>query len=175
MRSGNSAAYVAPSCTFQTKDGKWLTLAASTQSVWLRLAKAVDREDMIGDPRYAENPQRLERSDEVNGAIGEWIERHTFQQVVERFEQHEVAFSLIYDIKDIFNDVQYRAREALVRVPDPDLGAAVVQNVVPKFSRTPGSVDTLGVKMGTHNEEIYCGELGYSAEKLKRLKDEQII
>jgi crotonobetainyl-CoA:carnitine CoA-transferase CaiB-like acyl-CoA transferase len=175
MRSGNSASYVAPSSTFRTRDGKWLTVAASTQSVWLRLAKAIDREDMTRDPKYAENPQRLERSDEVNGIVGEWIERHALEQVVERFEQHEVAYSTIYDIKDIFADVQYRAREALVRVPDPDLGEAVVQNVVPKFSETPGSVDTLGAEMGAHNEEIYGGELGYSAEKLKRLKDEKII
>ena len=175
MRSGNSASYVAPSSTFQTRDGKWLTIAASTQSVWLRLAKAVEREDMITDPRYLENPQRLQHADEVNGAVGDWIERHTFEQVVERFEKNEVAFSLIYNIEDIFNDPQYRAREALVRVPDPDLGTAVVQNVVPKFSGTPGSVDTLGARMGAHNEEIYGGELGFSAEKLQRLKDEKII
>jgi len=174
-RSGNSAAYVAPSSTFQTKDGKWLTLAASTQSVWLRLAKAVEREDMIGDPRYRENPQRLERSDEVNGAVGAWIEKHTLAQVVKRFEEHEVAFSTIYDASDMFSDAQYRAREALVRVPDADLGEAVVQNVTPKFSRTPGSVDWLGARMGAHNEEIYCGELGYSAEKLQQLKDAKII
>lgn len=174
-RSGNAASYVAPSSTFQTKDGKWLTLAASTQSVWLRLAKAVDREDMIGDPRYAENPQRLERSDEVNGAIGEWIEQRTLEQVVERFEAHEVAFSTIYDARDMFNDAQYQAREALVRVPDSDLGEAVVQNVIPKFSKTPGSVDWLGSKMGAHNEEIYCGELGYTAEKLQQLKDAKIV
>ena len=175
MRSGNSASYVAPSSTFKTKDGKWLTIAASTQSVWLRLAKAIDREDMTTDPRYIENPQRLERADEVNGIVGQWIERHTLEQVVERFEKHEVAYSTIYDIKDIFEDIQYRAREALVRVPDPDLGEAVVQNVVPKFSGTPGSVDTLGMKMGAHNEEIYGDELGYSAAKLKRLKDGKII
>ena len=175
MRSGNSASYVAPSSTFKTQDGKWLTLAASTQSVWLRLARAIDREDLITNPNFLENPQRLERADEVNGIVGQWIERHSFDQVVERFEQFEVAYSKIFDIKDIFDDVQYRAREALVRVRDPDLGAAVVQNVVPKFSDTPGSVDTLGAKMGAHNQEIYGGELGFSAEKLKRLKDEEII
>ena len=175
MRSGNSASYVAPSSTFKTQDGKWLTIAASTQSVWLRLAKAIDREDLTTNPKYLENPQRLERADEVNGFVGEWIERHSYEQVVERFEAHEVAFSKIFNIKDIFEDVQYRAREALVRVPDADLGEAVVQNVVPKFSATPGSVDTLGAKMGAHNEEIYGDELGYSAEKLQRLKDEKII
>ena len=175
VRSGNSAAYVAPSSTFQTSDGKWLTLAASTQSVWLRLARAVDREDMIGDPRYHENPDRLARSDEVNGAIGDWIEKHTLEQVNQRFEEHEVAFSTIFDARDMFNNKQYHEREALVRVPDSDLGEAVVQNVVPKFSETPGSVDWLGVKMGTHNDEIFAGELQFPPDKIQRLKDAKII
>lgn len=175
MRSGNSAAYVAPSSTFQSSDGKWLTLAASTQSVWLRLAKAVEREDMIDDPRYKENSDRLKRSDVVNGAVGAWIEKHTLEQVIERFEEHEVAFSTIFDATDMFSDPQYQAREALVRVPDSDLGEAVVQNVTPKFSKTPGSIDWLGPKMGTHNDEIFRDELGFSAEKIQQLKDAKII
>lgn len=175
MRSGNSAAYVAPSSTFQSSDGKWLTLAASTQSVWIRLAKAVEREDMIDDPRYKENSDRLKRSDVVNGAVGAWIEKRTLEQVIERFEEHEVAFSTIFDATDMFSDPQYQAREALVRVPDSDLGEAVVQNVTPKFSKTPGSIDWLGPKMGTHNDEIFRDELGFSAEKIRHLKDAKII
>ena len=59
--------------------------------------------------------------------------------------------------------------------PDGDLGEAIVQNVVPKFSATPGSVDFLGPKMGPHNEEIYCGELGLSKERLTELKAAGII
>ena len=50
-----------------------------------------------------------------------------------------------------------------------------MQNVVPKFSATPGSVDFLGAPMGTHNEEIYCGELGLSKERLQQLKDTGVI
>jgi len=68
----------------------------------------------------------------------------------------------------------FRQSEAMVRVPDPDLGEAIVQNVVPKFSATPGSVDFLGPSMGAHNEEIY-GELGFSKERLKELRDAGII
>jgi formyl-CoA transferase len=63
----------------------------------------------------------------------------------------------------------------MVRVPDPDLGEAVVQNVVPKFSATPGSVDFLGPAMGAHNQEIYGAELGLSKDRLKELKDAGII
>jgi formyl-CoA transferase len=51
----------------------------------------------------------------------------------------------------------------------------VVSNVVPRFSRTPGSVDFLGPAMGAHNEEIYCGELGYSKERLARLREDGIV
>jgi formyl-CoA transferase len=63
----------------------------------------------------------------------------------------------------------------MVRVPDRDLGEAIVQNVVPKFSATPGSVDFLGADMGAHNEEIFCGELGMSKERLKEWKDGGVI
>lgn len=174
-RRGNQVAYVAPSSTFKTRDGKYLTLAASTQSVWLRLCAAIDREDLKTNPKFVENPDRVKHSEEINGIVGQWIGQFTRQEVMERFDRHEVAYSPIFDIKDIFNDAQYRARETLLRVTDPDLGEAVVPNVVPKFSKTPGSVDFLGPKVGQHNEEIFCGELGYSKEKLQRLRDDQII
>jgi formyl-CoA transferase len=78
-------------------------------------------------------------------------------------------------MEDAFRDLQYRAREAMVRVPDADLGEAIVQNVVPKFSATPGSVDFLGPQMGAHNEEVLCGELGLSKERLAELKKSGIV
>jgi formyl-CoA transferase len=174
-RSGNRVAYVAPSSTFKTRDGKYLTLAASTQSVWLRLCRAIERDDLTTDPKFVDNPARVERSEEINGIVGAWIEKHTRTEVIERFDQCEVAYSPIFDIEDIFRDAQYRAREAMVRVTDPDLGEAIVQNVVPRFSNTPGSVDFLGPRMGAHNEEIYCGELGYTKERLERLRASGII
>ncbi len=174
-RTGNRVSYVAPSSTFRTTDGKYVTLAASTQSIWLNLCRAIGRDDLASDPRYIDNSARVSRSEEVNGIVGDWIEQRTRQQVDEIFERHEVAFSPIFDIEDIFNDVHYRMREALVRVADPDLGEATVQNVVPRFSATPGSVDHLGPGLGAHNAEIFGGELGCSKESLARLRDAGVI
>ncbi len=175
MRTGNRVAYVAPSSMFKTKDGKYLTLAASTQSVWLRLAEAIGRQDMTTDPKFIDNSARVENSLECNGIVGAWIAQHTRDEVIEHFDKHGVAYSAVFDMEDAFRDLQYRAREAMVRVPDPDLGEAIVQNVVPKFSGTPGSVDFLGRKLGEDNETILCGELGLSKEKLKELKDSGIV
>ena len=174
-RTGNRVAYVAPSSMFKTKDGKYLTLAASTQNVWERLAEAIGRKDMISDPKFIDNPARVENSVECNGIVGAWIEQHTRDEVIEHFDKFGVAYSAVFDMEDAFRDLQYRAREAMVRVPDPDLGEAIVQNVVPKFSATPGSVDFLGRNLGEDNEAILCGELGLSKEKLKELKDAGII
>jgi crotonobetainyl-CoA:carnitine CoA-transferase CaiB-like acyl-CoA transferase len=175
MRTGNRVAYVAPSSMFRTRDGKYLTLAASTQNVWLRLAEAIGRKELTTDPKFIDNPARVENSVEINGIVGDWIQAHSRQEVIEQFNKFGVAYSAVFDMEDAFRDIQYRAREAMVRVPDPDLGEAIVQNVVPKFSATPGSVDFLGPKMGAHNEEIYGGELGLSEERLKELRDAGII
>ncbi len=174
-RTGNRVSYVAPSSTFKTIDGKYITLAASTQSIWLRVCQAIGREELASDPRFIDNPARVSHSEEINGIVADWIAARSRQEVEEIFVRHGVAYSPIFDIEDIFNDMQYRAREALVRVPDKDLGEAIVQNVVPKFSLTPGSVDHLGPRLGEHNEEIYSGELGYSKETLSRLREAGVI
>ncbi len=174
-RSGNQVSYVAPSSTYRTRDGKYVTMAASNHNIWIRLCRAISRDELIADPRFSDNVARVSHSDEINGIVADWIGERTREEVVERFQQHEVAYSAIYDIQDIFKDPQYAAREALIRVADPDLHEAVVQNVVPKFSETPGSVDFLGPAMGAHNQEIYGGELGYSDEKIAALQQQKVV
>ncbi len=174
-RTGNHVAYAAPSSTYKTKDEKYITLAASTQSVWLRLCRAMGREDLTSNPKYFDNPARVSNSQEINGIVADWMADRELKDVEDTFGRFDVAYSAIFDIADIFKDIHYRARDVLVRVPDSDLTEAVVQNVVPKFSSTPGSVDHLGPCLGQHNEEIYIGELGYSREALSRLRDAGVI
>lgn len=174
-RTGNHVPYAAPNATYRTADGKYLAMAASNHNIWVRLCQAIQREDLIDNPKFHDNVSRVAHSDEINGLVGEWIGKRERSDIVRRFDAYEVAYSLVYDIEDIFADPQYAARESLIRVADPDLGEAVVQAVVPKFSDTPGSVDFLGCDMGAHNDEIYRNELGYSDEKITMLKDTKII
>ena len=136
-RSGNHVAYAAPSSTYKTADGKYVTMAASNHNIWVRLCAAMGREDLVTDAKFADNVSRVNHSDEINGVVADWVGQRSRDEVAERFNAHQVAFSVIYDIKDIFADAQYAAREALIRVADPDLGEAVVQNVVPEILRNP--------------------------------------
>lgn len=169
-RLGNRVSHVAPSSTFRTSDGHYLTLAASTQSVWLRLCRAIGRDDLASDPRYIDNSARLAHSEEVNGIVGDWVACRTRAEVEQAFDRSEVAYSPIYDAEDMFEDPQFLARKVLVRVKDPLLGDAVVQDVFPRFSKTPGSVDHLGKAMGADNEAVYGGLLGYDRDRIERLR-----
>jgi crotonobetainyl-CoA:carnitine CoA-transferase CaiB-like acyl-CoA transferase len=174
-REGNQLSYVAPSDMFRTKDGNWVTHAASTQQVFEDVCRAIGREDLFGDPRFIDNPARVEHREEINGIVAEWISQRTRQEVAEIFDPRGIPYAPVYDMADIFQNEQYLAREMLVRVLDSQLGDAVVQNVVPKFSNTPGAVKHLGPRAGEHNEEVYCGELGLTSADLIRLKEAGVI
>jgi crotonobetainyl-CoA:carnitine CoA-transferase CaiB-like acyl-CoA transferase len=82
----------------------------------------------------------------------------------------------VYDIAGIFADPHFQAREVVTTVQDPELGPVKMQNVIPKFSRTPGKIRWTGpTHMGTHNEEIYCGRLGMTRERLAELQEKGVI
>lgn len=174
-RTGNQVMHVAPSSTFRTCDGHYVTIAASTQNIWIRLCRAMDREDLVTDAKFTDNPSRLKHSAEINGIVDHWIRTKTRKETEEALDKNEVAHAFAYDMQDVFNDSHFLAREMLVRVVDKELGEAVVQNVVPRFSKTPGSVDYLGVSMRAHNDEIYRQMLGYSDERMERLRKAGIV
>ncbi len=173
-RNGNTHMYVAPSSTYETADGEYLTMTASTPSVWERLCRAMDREDLLDDERFVDNAARVEHSEIINGVVREWVAGRTREEVEAAFDEHDVAYGFAYDVTDTFEDEHYRARDALVRVPDDELGEAVVQNVVPKLSDTPGEVDHLGPAHGEHTEEV-LQEYGYDDETIAELRDAGVV
>jgi crotonobetainyl-CoA:carnitine CoA-transferase CaiB-like acyl-CoA transferase len=172
--SGNRSQYAAPGNIYKTKDGKWASIAASTQSIFARLCAALGLETLLADARFADNPSRVRNRDPLDEIVGAAIARLTLAELRERLDTHEVGFSPIYDASDIFTDPQFAAREAIVKVLDTQLGEVRMQCVVPRFSETPGAVRRAGPALGEHNEEIY-GALGISPEELAQLRKRNII
>jgi len=70
------------------------------------------------------------------------MDDHTREAVIDRFEEYEATIAPIYNVADILADEHYQARDAVVEVPDDQLGAGAVQNTVPRFSETPGRSPT---------------------------------
>jgi crotonobetainyl-CoA:carnitine CoA-transferase CaiB-like acyl-CoA transferase len=173
-RSGNRSQYAAPGNVYRTADGKWASIAASTQSIFVRLCAALDLNALLGDERFATNPARVRNYLALDEIVGAALGKLTLDQVRETFARHEVGFSPIYDIADVFDDPQIQAREAIVRVPDSELGSVRMQGVVPRFSETPGRVQRAGPTIGEHNDEVYGG-LGLSAAEIAALRARKVI
>lgn len=174
-RHGNRLPYVAPRNTYRTVDERWIALSGTSQSIADRILQAIGRADLTSDPRFATNEARVQHVEELDEIIAEWVGRHTMQEAMAAFEAHEAAASPIYDIREIFADLQYRYRGTLVRVPDQELGDVVLPDVQPRLSATPGRIRHPGLPLGAANEEVLGGELGLSPQDLDGLRDQGVV
>jgi crotonobetainyl-CoA:carnitine CoA-transferase CaiB-like acyl-CoA transferase len=174
-RHGGRLPYVAPRNSYRTGDQRWVALSGTSQSVADRIFAAIERPELAGDPRFATNEARLDHVEELDAILAEWIGAHTLQEVMAAFEAHEAAASPIYDVQQIFADMQFRARGTMVRVEDEDLGDVILPEVQPRLSETPGRHRHAGLALGAANREVLVGELGLSEEELERLRDEGVV
>jgi formyl-CoA transferase len=174
-RSPGLSGHSAPAGNFLTKDGHWIILVTSSDKTFERLAKVMNREDMLTDERYHTNLVRLTRFDEVNGIVSDWVKTKTKDELQQLLDECGVPMSSIYSIKDIFEDPQYKARENIVEVDHPRLGKVKIPGIVPKFSETPGSIRQIAPDLGEHNEEILKKLLELDERTIASLKEKKMI
>ena len=165
-RSGSRLPFTAPRNTYRTKDGRWVSIAGSAQSIFERICAALDVPELAQDPRFNENRLRLKNAVALDEALQRAIERFELDELLRRFMRHEAAISPVNDISQIFADAHFAARENIASVPDDELGPLRMQNVVGKFSRTPGAIDAPGPALGAHNREILVERLGFDESEL---------
>lgn len=174
-RVGNGSLSVAPRNAYQTKEGRWVALSGAAQSITENLFKAIGREDLLTDPRFATNELRLKHVKELDDIIGGWIRERELDEVLEILHGSGAVVGPMYDVSQLDQDPHFQYRESFVTLQDEELGEMRVPNVVAKFSRTPGRVISRGPKHGEHNLEVYRDWLSLSDQELEALKKEKII
>ncbi|HWJ02469.1 MAG TPA: CoA transferase [Verrucomicrobiae bacterium] len=175
QRQGNRLASAAPRNAYITGDGQWVALSASAQPIAENVFKAIGRPELITDPKFCDNPNRVKNVDELDEIIGGWISQHSMQEVIDTFMAAGAVIGPIYNVDTMLDDPHFQYRESLVSVPDKDFGQVTMPNVVAKFSRTPGAIRHSGPNKGEHNLEIYTGQLGLTPEEVQELKTKGII
>jgi crotonobetainyl-CoA:carnitine CoA-transferase CaiB-like acyl-CoA transferase len=153
-RSGNRSSTSAPRSVFATRDGSWVALSASTPGMAERLFQAIGRPDMIGDPRFRENAGRLQHAEALEAVIQEFIAQRTLQENLSHFEAADVTVGPVYDCAQFEADPHVKERGILPEVPDAELGSLPMHAVVPRLSRTPGTIRRPAPQLGEHEEEI---------------------
>jgi len=175
QRTGNANQYSAPAAVYKTKDGRWVTLAGSTNALYANNCRAISRPELIDDPRYANNAMRVQHGVELNAIFSNWCAQHDLDEVLNAFRQAKGTIAPVYSIDQVFADPQMQARNAIVDVPDPDFESVRMQNVVPRFVGDPGKVAAAGGAIGQDNAEVYGRWLGLAAAEIEQLAASKVI
>jgi formyl-CoA transferase len=173
-RTGNRSANNAPRNTYRTRDGRWVAVSTSAQSIAERVMHLVGRPEFVDEPWFASGAERAKHADELDEAVGSWIAERDREEVVRAFEEAHAAVAPIYDVRDVMADPQFAALGSLVRVPDPELGSVLMQNVLFRLSETPGEIRSAGPSIGQHTEEV-LGELGIGPDEVAELRQKGAV
>jgi formyl-CoA transferase len=139
-----------------------------------RVFRSIGRPELIDDPRYRSNAERVKHAEELDAIIGAFVAQRSQAENVAFFEQAEVTIGPIYDIAQILEDPHVVERELLADYPDADMETFPMHHVVPRLSGTPGSIRTPAPKLGQHNEEL-LKSLGLRDSEIKTLKEKGVL
>ncbi len=174
-RTGSVLPFIAPSNIYPTRDEDYVLIAGNADTVFGRLAKAVGHPEWAEDERFATHHARGENMEELDEMISAWTRERSVEEVIEVLAEAGVPTGKVFTAVDMVEDPHYAARENVVTVEDPEIGAFPMQNVVPRLSETPGKVRWTGPALGQHNDEVYGGLLKLGEEDRAGLRERGIV
>jgi len=175
-RTGSLSTTTAPRNVYQCKDGKFVALSASMQAMSERLMRAIGRPELIDDPRFKTNTDRLANNHILDQIVGEFMGARTQAECLEIFEAADVTVGAVADVEQLASHPYVCARGSLMTVPDEDMpgGRLPMHAAVPRMSGTPAQMRSPAPDIGQHNGEIY-GEIGITDADLDKLKEEGVV
>jgi formyl-CoA transferase len=159
-RTGSRSTNAAPRNVYRTRDGHWVCLSASTQGMAERVLVKIGRPELVEDPRFATNIERVKHGEELDAIIGGFIGERDLATNLDFFDEAGVTIGPVNDIAQIVGDPYVLEREALIETPDEEMGALPTHPVVPRLSGTPGALRNPAPRIGEHNEALLKPLLG---------------
>ncbi|RLC70785.1 MAG: CoA transferase, partial [Chloroflexi bacterium] len=170
---GNHSRYNA-SDLFRAKDG-WVFISLVSNPLWQRFLQATGMEELQSDPRFSDDLARYQNRDVLDPIIGGWVAQRTVKEAMDILEKVGVPCGPVKAVTELLDDPHVQARETVVDVDCPQIGKVPLFGMAIKLSETPGDLKTPAPLLGEHNEEVYCGLLGFGREELAELEREKVI
>jgi crotonobetainyl-CoA:carnitine CoA-transferase CaiB-like acyl-CoA transferase len=153
-RTGSRSNTTAPRNAYLTSDDHWVCLSTASPAMAARLFSAIGRPDMLEDSRFSTNGARLANIEEVDRVVGEFIAARSLAENLSFFDREGITIGPINDASQLVNDSYVAEREAIINVPDEELGSLPMHNVLPRMSRTPGNLYQPAPRRGEHNRDV---------------------
>lgn len=174
-REGNRLSNSAPLDNYPTSDGNYVCVVAGGDANFARLCRAMDRLDLVEDPRFATLADRARNGEMINGMVAQWTSSRSAAEVEAACVDHDVPVATAYTARDIALDPHFAARHDLVAVVDPVLGPLLQQAPYPRLVGDDSRVPDGAPLLGAHNAEVWCGLVGLTQAELKEMQAQGIV
>jgi crotonobetainyl-CoA:carnitine CoA-transferase CaiB-like acyl-CoA transferase len=174
-REGNRLKVSAPLDNYLAADGIYVCVVAGSDANFARLCKAMERQDLLEDPRFTSLADRARHGDEINALVADWVASLPAEEVERRCVAADVPVGRAYSAADIFADPHMAERGDLVTVEDPVIGPVRQQAPYPRLDGEPPTAPSGAPRLGQHNDEVWCGIVGLTAEELEAHRKERVI
>lgn len=171
-RVGSASNTSSPRNVYACSDGKYVALSGSTQTVAQRIFQIIGRPDMIDDPRFATNSDRVKHRPLVDEAVGAWFARHPRDEALRIMRDAGATVGPVYNIADAVVDPHFRERGVFLDVEDEEYGSVPMHNIVPRLSQTPGVWNRAAPALGQHTEEVLKAA-GVPPEQVQAILDKE--
>ena len=173
-KMGNKSPVASPRNIYKTKDNKYVSLSASMQTMWEKLAKVIKREDLIANELFLDNEKRVKNQNILDPIIEEFMSKYNQKELLEIFKQSGVTVGPVLDISDLVEHPYIKDREILINLNTKDDGEIPMHNVFPRLSETSGKIKREAPQLGQDNNDI-LSEIGYSKDEISTLQKSKII
>jgi crotonobetainyl-CoA:carnitine CoA-transferase CaiB-like acyl-CoA transferase len=171
---GSSHPSLSPYRTFKCRDGQWVFIAGANDRFWQRLAPALGLAQMVEDPRFAKNIERVKNRRELETALEEAIGKQDREPLLKTLEEAGVPATPVNTVAQVMEDPQTAARAMIQRVVHPRLGEIPVVGTPVKFSRMKAGVRTPAPQQGEHTDQVLA-EYGYSPADIAALRAKKVV
>jgi crotonobetainyl-CoA:carnitine CoA-transferase CaiB-like acyl-CoA transferase len=169
-REGNRLANSAPLDNYPTADGKYVCIVAGSDANFSRLCKAMDRPELLDDPKYTKLADRAAHNDEINGVVAAWTSSLPADEIEAACVQHDVPVATAYTAADMFADPHFAARGDLIEIEDPVIGTVRQQAAYPRFVGEPAVKPAGAPVLGADTDEVLSDVLGLDTGEIERLR-----
>ncbi|UCE84835.1 MAG: CoA transferase [Deltaproteobacteria bacterium] len=177
-RWGTGLFHSVPSGAYPCKDGK-VYLMVNRPLHWKALAEwihEVTGNEEVLDPMFdGPSSNRQPYRELLDLFISELTTRLTVEEVYHEGQRRHIAFTPVNTATDVTRDAQLLARDYFVEVEHPGVGRLRYPGAPYRHAETPWSIRGPAPRVGEHNAEIYCGELGVSEDELRALHADGIV
>jgi crotonobetainyl-CoA:carnitine CoA-transferase CaiB-like acyl-CoA transferase len=174
QRTGSRSLTTSPRNVYPTADGRYIAISASMQVMAERVFHAIGKPEMIDDPRFRTNTDRVRNIDACDAAVAEFIAARSLAENMAIFQQAEVTASAVYEIDQLLDDPHVHERGVIVEAPDAEDGSVLMHNVIPRLSETPGQLRFPAPALGQDTRAV-LQSIGCDPARIAALAAEGVI